>query len=401
MRLYRNLVEASALALQEIFNEKKLADRVVQATLRSNPKWGSKDRRFIASTVYEVVRWYRLYYESLGFEPQKESDWWLLLATKWYIENEDLPDWPEFGKADRTAILTRYKAVANIRKIKESIPDWLDELGSQELGADWAATLKASNEQADLHIRVNTLKTTPNQLIAALERKGIEAKKTILENALLIPKRQKLTPIPSFRKGWFEIQDLSSQLVAAWLNPIAGSTVIDACAGAGGKSLHLSSLMHNQGEIIALDISTYKLKELEKRARRSEISIIKTQKIKGFNSLKKLNSTADYLLLDSPCSGLGTLRRNPNAKWHLSPDFITKVKKTQQAILQSYSPTCKIGGKMVYATCSILPSENIEQVQHFLDTEAGSGFRLIKDKSILPQDGWGDGFYMALMERIQ
>lgn len=401
MRLYRNLVQASIIALQDIFDQKKLADSVVQTTLRSNKKWGSKDRRFIASTVYDVVRWYRLYHESLGFEPKTTADWWSLLATKWWIADEELPNWEEFKNVDKDTVIAQHKDKIASRGIKESIPDWLDNLGLEELGENWDKTLSASNTQANLYIRVNSNLTTVDAVIAALEKEGIVAEKTALENALLIPIRKKLTQLKIFRKGWFEIQDLSSQLVASWLNPSTDKVVVDACAGAGGKSLHLAAIMQNKGEIIALDISNRKLKELQKRTKRAGVTIVRTKTIKDITSSQNLEEKADFLLLDVPCSGLGTLGRNPNAKWHLSLDFVAEIKETQAAILQNYTAICKKGGQLVYATCSILPSENEKQIETFLQSEKGADFRLIKDKSILPQDGWGDGFYMALLERLE
>lgn len=399
MRLYRNLVQAVVQALQQIFEEEQLADRVVQTLLKSNKKWGSKDRRFIASTVYDVVRWYRLYYEILGHPPKTTTDWYQLLGVKWLLVEDSLPEWEEFEGIDKATVLARQKSLSNSRKIKASIPDWLDELGEKELGDLWEPTLHASNQQADLTLRVNTMLTTTDKLIKHLEKQQVIAQKTNTTNALLIPKRQKITHLTAFKKGWFEVQDLSSQWVAPLLNPKPNSFIIDACAGAGGKSLHLANLIKNKGKIVALDISARKLQELQKRAKRANSNCIYTQKITGVESIQNLEGKADYLLLDVPCSGLGTLKRNPNIKWHLTPDFIASIQNTQQHILEHYTKMCKIGGKMVYATCSILPTENEVQVQHFLEADYGQGFRLIQDKSILPQDGVGDGFYMALLER--
>lgn len=399
MRLYRNLVQAVVQALQQIFDDKQLADRVVPILLKSNKKWGSKDRRFIASTIYDVVRWYRLYYEILGQQPKSEQDWYELLAIKWLLVEDSLPDWEEFEEMDKATILSKYTTLSSNRKIKASIPDWLDELGQEELGDLWEPTLHASNQQADLTIRVNTMLTTKGKLIQHLAKQNVVAQETNTTHALLIPKRQKITHLAAFKKGWFEVQDLSSQWVAPLLNPKPNSFIIDACAGAGGKSLHLANLIKNKGKIVAMDISARKLQELQKRAKRANSNCIYTQKINGLEGLQDLHNKADYLLLDVPCSGLGTLRRSPNIKWHLTPDFIAEIKTTQQYILEHYTKMCKIGGNMVYATCSILPSENELQVQAFLKADYGQGFRLIQDKSILPQDGVGDGFYMALLER--
>ena len=175
--------------------------------------------------------------------------------------------------------------------------------------------------------------------------------------------------------------------------------VVDTCAGAGGKTLHLASIMENKGQIIALDIYANKLKELKRRAKRAGAHNIEPRHIDSTKVIKKLYDQADRVLIDAPCSGLGVLRRNPDAKWKMQPEFIEKIKETQAEILNSYSRMVKSGGKLVYATCSILPSENQEQVAKFLASENGKEFSLVKDKKILSHQSGFDGFYMALLER--
>ena len=197
----------------------------------------------------------------------------------------------------------------------------------------------------------------------------------------------------------FEVQDASSQLVAEFLNVKPGMKVVDACAGAGGKSLHLANLMDNKGQIIALDIYGNKLAELKRRAKRNGAHNIETRLIDSTKTIKKLYGKIDKVLIDAPCSGLGILRRNPDAKWKLQPDFIENIKKTQQEILQQYSKMVKPGGTMVYATCSILPSENQKQVESFLTSEMGKDFTFVKDQKILSHQSGYDGFYMALLEK--
>ncbi|CAA6828286.1 MAG: RNA methyltransferase [uncultured Aureispira sp.] len=400
MRLYRNLVAASIKALNKIFTENQLADRVVQTTLRSNKKWGSKDRRFLAATIYDAVRWYRLHYEILGHEPESTEDWWKALGIMWTLQGEELPAWEHFEGLNTEEILAKKETLSTVLKIKASIPDWLDDLGRKELGEKWAACIEASNEPAELVLRANSLKTTTEELIINLDKKGVVAAEMDLPSAVILPVRKKLTNFASYERGYFEIQDASSQQVAPFLGVKRGMTVVDACAGAGGKSLHIGALMENEGEIISLDVDDDKLNELYRRAKRAAISILKTKTITDDSSvIEDLYDRADRLLLDAPCSGLGTLKRSPHIKWRLTPEFLEKIKATQQEILQHYSPICKKGGQLVYATCSILPSENQEQVKTFLASAAGSDFRLIKDKQILPDEGF-DGFYMALLERV-
>ncbi len=193
------------------------------------------------------------------------------------------------------------------------------------------------------------------------------------------------------------MQDAGSQAIAPYLRIESGQRVIDACAGAGGKTLHLAALMKNKGRIIAMDTEEWKLQELQKRARRAGISNIEPKVIESGKTVKRQANSADRLLLDVPCSGLGVLKRNPDAKWKLSLDFINKVRELQQHILRDYCDMLKPGGLLVYSTCSILPSENEEQVRVFLDSN--KNFQLISDRHIFPSEGF-DGFYMALMKKL-
>ncbi len=189
------------------------------------------------------------------------------------------------------------------------------------------------------------------------------------------------------------MQDAGSQLIAPFLKAEPGMRVIDACAGAGGKTLHLASIMENKGRIISMDVEQWKLDELQKRAKRAGASIIETRLIDGTKTIKRLENSADRLLLDVPCSGLGVLKRNPDAKWKLSPKAIEEVKVKQAEIISDYSSMLKKGGIMVYATCSILPSENKSQVNKFLDAQKG-GFELLEERTVNPSEGF-DGFYIA------
>ena len=199
----------------------------------------------------------------------------------------------------------------------------------------------------------------------------------------------------SFQRGFFEIQDASSQLVAPFLKIDPGMKICDVCAGAGGKTLHLSALSKNKGQIIAMDIYKHKLVQLKKRAKRNSAFNIETKLIENSKSIKRLKGKVDRLLIDAPCSGLGVLRRNPDSKWKLQPDFLNKIKDTQLEILKKYSKLIKKNGKMVYATCSILPSENEYQIQSFLKSEEGKDFTLEEEKKISPLISGFDGFYMA------
>lgn len=400
MRLHRNLVFSVIDGLNLIFNEGAYADKVVEKLLKRDSRWGSRDRKFVAETTYEIVRWKRLYAEIADIkENYSRENLWRIFAVWATLRGIELPDWNQLAGTPTRRIKGRFDELSKIRKIKESIPDWLDELGIDELGeAVWTKEINALNKQADVILRTNTLKTTKEKLQELLSKFDIETE-TIkgYTDALRLKQRANIFKNDAFKSGLFEVQDASSQLVAELLDVKPGMKVVDTCAGAGGKSLHLAALMENKGQVISLDIYEGKLRELKRRARRNGAHNIETRVISSTKVIKKLYDKADRVLIDAPCSGLGVLRRNPDAKWKIQPDFLAKIKDTQQDILQRYSRMVKSGGKLVYATCSILPSENQEQVAKFL--ASNDDFTLVEDKKVLAHESGFDGFYMALLER--
>lgn len=397
---YKNLFIGITETLAAIFFEERYADREIEKMLKSNPKWGSKDRGFIAETVYDTIRWKRMIEASMGKEVTPEN-LWEFVGTWFVLEEEKIPFWDEFKKLNSKEIFKRnHQATEKSFAIKESIPDWLDELGTKELGKmQWQTEVEAMNNLAPTVIRVNTLKNDRKTLQKKLKSEGIE---TIVlpdyPHALQLVEKTNVFRTEAFRNGLFEIQDAGSQMIAPYLSVTPGMRVIDACAGAGGKTLHLSALTENKGQIFALDIHEWKLTELKKRAKRNGAQNFQTKLIDSTKVIKKMEKTADRLLIDAPCSGLGVLRRNPDAKWKLSLEFIETIKKEQEKILNDYSKLLKVGGAMVYATCSILESENQQQVQKFLANH--SDFKLIREKKLLPSQSGFDGFYMAYIERI-
>ena len=390
MKLHNNTIRGVHTALEAIFEQGHYADKVIERTLKSNPKWGAKDRSFIAETTYEMVRWWRL----VNFlSPSKDP--WDLFGTYWLMQGNELPSWDEFARLQPEKIKSKYDSITD-PGLLESIPAWLQTLGSQELGEKWEAEIHALNEEAEVVLRVNTLKTTRERLKNLLEADGIRSYLVKgYPDALVLEERQNVFRHPSFKEGLFEVQDASSQLVAAALQVAPGMRVIDACAGAGGKSLHLAALMGNKGKVISMDVEEWKLQQAKLRARRNGVSIFEPKIIEGSKTIKRLKESADRLLLDVPCSGLGVLRRNPDTKWKLSLESIAKVQATQQELLQSYPSMLKKGGQLVYATCSILPSENEDQIKKFLESEAGKDFELIEDRKVLAQESGFDGFYIA------
>lgn len=406
MKLYKGLVAATVEALQDIFIRNRQADRVVEQLLKSNKKWGARDRAFIAENTYEMVRWWRLIKYAAQLEKAIEPDDFWRIAGSWQlikslhfqeVESSDLPDWPEWEGIEAETVLARYREGLNTRKIAESVPDWIDEIAEAELGSIWSDELSALNKTAPLVLRVNTLKTNVETVRELL---GVDLTEHVpgMPDALIVKKRLNISGLESYKQGFFEVQDAGSQLIAPYLDVQPGMSVIDACAGAGGKSLHLAALLENTGSVLSMDIDHYKLQELERRAARNGAGNVRTMFISSDKIISSLSETTDRLLLDVPCSGLGVLRRNPDSKWKLKPKFLDEIRKVQAQILENYSKMVKRGGKMVYATCSILPSESEDQVRKFLNGHSAEWEFVSEHRTSVSRDGF-DGFYMALMKR--
>ncbi|MDZ4287881.1 MAG: RsmB/NOP family class I SAM-dependent RNA methyltransferase [Prosthecobacter sp.] len=406
MKLPQHLVTQIIRSLSDIFVERRYADKSVEFAFKHHPKWGSRDRRLFAEAIYEIVRWYRWYWYLAGFPDAEhtergtisDSRLWHVWAAYWIMQGNDLPFFDELLDVRRGAVLERStQPVAPA--IRDAFPDWLETRATRELGPQWQAMRASLNKPAEVYLRVNTLKTDRKSLKARLGADGLAAE-IIKEipTVVVLKQRSNIFAMPAFKEGLFEVQDASSQRVAPFLQVEPGMRVIDACAGGGGKTLHLAALMQNKGKILALDVHDWKLTELRKRAARAGVDIAETRVIESSKTLKRLTNHADRVLLDVPCSGLGVLRRNPDAKWKLSEEEIDRLIVQQQDILSRYSALVKPGGKLVYATCSILPSENEHQVQQFLSTH-GADWTLEEELKIDPATTGHDGFYAARLVR--
>ncbi|MBL7931320.1 MAG: RsmB/NOP family class I SAM-dependent RNA methyltransferase [Bacteroidia bacterium] len=394
MKLYKNLVNAVAQILQEIFTKNRYADKAIEWQFKNNPQWGSRDRKFIAEGVYDIVRNFRLYSELA----ESKNNFWFITAVWLVNKNIQLPDWAEFKHVNSAAILDHKSRLEKNLPVYHSYPDWLWEMGEAELGKDlWQEEAISMNKLAPVFLRANTLKTNRIKLLEALMNDNIQTEiVTNTKDAVKLVKRENVFQSRLFKEGWFEVQDAGSQLITEFLDPQPGDLVIDACAGAGGKSLHMAALMQNKGKIISMDVEAWKLDELKKRARRAGVSTIETRVIQNSETIAALQKKADKVLLDVPCSGTGVIKRNPDTKWKLSKEGIEATKEIQKNILNNYSKMIKPGGYLVYSTCSILPSENNLQTSAFLSNH--SDYSLVKEKTILPHEGF-DGFYMALLKR--
>ena len=390
MRIHRNLAYASGEIIRAVFDDKKVLDRVLSNSFRANPKWGKRDRAFIAETVFEVVRWRR----ALGFVAQCEKIE-ALCAAQWIRMGFEVPKWWVHDGADGDTIRSLESNLEEqARAVRASIPDWIDTLGQEELGDKWTDELSALNQRAEIYLRINTLKTSRSDAILWLNKYGLIANEVPeLPDALVLLNGQKL-PKSLREDGRVEIQDAGSQMIAPLLGAQPGETVIDACAGAGGKALHLAALMQNKGQIIAMDIAPKKLFELERRSKRSHpYPCIETHIIDP-KTVVNYKETADRILIDAPCSGMGTLKRQPDLKWRLTPDSIKSARAIQYECLDAYSVMLKPGGCLVYATCSVLPSENRGNIDRLLEQ---SKFELSQECTLSPAKTGYDGFYAAVL----
>ena len=215
---------------------------------------------------------------------------------------------------------------------------------------------------------------------------------------LVLKERKNLFISQAYKSGKFEVQDVGSQCLPPILDVQPGDRVVDACAGAGGKSLQMAATMKNKGKLIAMDIHQWKLDELRKRARRAGVDVIETKLIENSKTIKRLHGSVDKLLLDVPCTGTGVIKRKPDTKLKYTAEEHESLLQTQQDILLSYSKMLKPGGQMLYATCSIFPSENELQIEKFLESAEGD-WKFDKKLSISPVDYNSDGFFAALLTK--
>ncbi len=389
MKMHRILAEASAGIVKSVFKEHRVLDHALAAAFEENPRWGKRDRGFIAETVFEVVRWRR----ALGFLADSEEAN-AMCAAQWVRMGYEIPEWWTFkGLSAEEMIAREADLAAQPRVIRESIPDWLDNLGVAELGDAWDAEIAALNQRAPVFLRVNTLKNTREKAIEWLASHQVQATEVPgLPDALVLAPG-KMLPKPLRTEGRVEIQDAGSQLIAPLVDPQAGERIIDTCSGAGGKSLHLAALMGNEGRVFGMDVDANKLSELERRAKRAGATCINSKLIIATTPTDFTN-IGDRLLIDAPCSGLGTLKRQPDLKWRFKPAQLERVRSIQKELLATYSTMLKPGGRLVYATCSILPSENRAAVDSLIEK---GGFTLIEERPVSPAATGFDGFYAAAL----
>lgn len=385
--------------LHEVFWGHVFASKAIQHTLKTHLEWEDHKRGMFSEAVYDLIRWWRQLWFIIDTDPSSdEGSLQKLCMIYLFTRKRDITALQQNQGLNAEEIRQRIQITNSSRTLRESIPDWLDAQGEKELGSRWEGILHVLNNNPDIIVRANTLKTTAQELSILLRKEGIVAEPLNgTPDALIIKKKTNVFRLQSFNAGLFEVQDAASQMVSRILHPQPGMRVIDACAGEGSKTLHLAALMKNKGKIIALDTQDWRVKELRKRAVKAGADTIETRLITSSKVYKRMNNTADRLLLDVPCSGLGTLRRNPDIKWKLTAADLNRLRNLQHDLLERYSPLLKAKGTMVYSVCSIFPSEGEAHIQRFLKNH--ETFHLIEEKRYWPDTDQTDGFYVAHLQR--
>jgi len=382
------VLQACLEAYGFVRHEGRLADRALDFTLRPKKHLYSNERRAVAERVYALLRRQRtvdflLEHASRDFARlDKTRQDVLRLAASRILHGEAVEDVARAsaltgtGAATLAALPEAARALEALPRDKRfplagSIPDFLAARFREVFGEDAERALEAMNERAPLCVRLNGFKGDREQLRMTLEREGVSASPSPLSPlGLILDTRINAFSMEAFREGWFEIQDEGSQLLGMLVDA-PPTKVVDACAGAGGKTLQLAVQMKNRGDLHALDIDEGRIEELRKRARRDGVHNVRTQLIpaegpEADEAIAPLKGKADRVLVDAPCSGTGTFRRKPDARYRLTPEMIDDHVARQKRLLARFAPLVKPGGRLIYGTCSVLREENEAVVEDFL-----------------------------------
>lgn len=401
--------------LGRVLEFERPADAVLSYTFRNDPQMGSHDRAFIAEAVYGVLRRLRgLQAIAAPATPRR-----LLLAWLARHGGINMRQFAGAVKDDELAWLKEMKAAdlsTQPEAVRLELPDWLHERLHARFGDHLPALAEALNRPAPLDLRVNTVKMARDDVLKMFATEGIAAAATPYSPlGIRLQGKPALQKHPLFIEGAVEVQDEGSQLLGLLLAPKRGEMVCDFCAGAGGKTLILGALMANTGRLYAYDVSEKRLNNMKPRLARSGLSNVHPQLIAHERDpkIKRLAGKFDRVLVDAPCSGLGTLRRNPDLKWRQSPESLLELTAKQAAILESAARLVKAGGRLVYATCSLLEEENEAIVQAFL--AAHPDYHLVPVGEVLAAQNIAlamgdtlrldpaihntDGFFAAVLER--
>jgi 16S rRNA (cytosine967-C5)-methyltransferase len=395
IKLHKPLLETVQQGLQRIFEEGSYADKEVQKILRSSKQFGSKDRSFIAETIYDIVRW-KKNYEDINRRLNLGTACKQLVFTS-LMKRNIAPQNPELLGVELNAIDTDHFMPPSKSDGRLSFPAWLDQRCEEELGSVWNDMAAALNIPANVYIRANTLKLSAAKLLKLLEDSGVGAERVInidhtlpaTKDCIRILLKNNLKNSEFYKQGLFEFQDIGSQVIGEFCAVQSGDTVLDLCAGAGGKTLHLSALMNNKGKIYATDFNSERLERLKWRAQQAGCRNIH---ILPFEEVKRLKNL-DVLVIDAPCSGLGTIKRHPDIKWKLKEEDIKRCISIQHELLELHRHLIHRSGKIIYATCSMLPSESEQQVKELIHKYPEH--QLNRALRTHPHLHSCDGFYMA------
>jgi len=417
MELARAQLDAIVQALTLILPARSPADAQMSRFFRDNRNLGQRDRALVADTVYTALRRRRL----LEHLTPKATPREIALATIVKLQGIGLSQIESVLKGDEKSWLAALKArdlEALPLEIKADLPDWVIEKLRRTLGdAEILALARGLQQPAPLDLRVNTLKAPREAVLDRLAFDEIEAAPTP-HSPIGVRLREKpaLNKHPMFLDGAVEVQDEGSQILGLLVEPRRGEMVVDFCAGAGGKTLQMGAAMNSSGRLYAFDVSDKRLANLAPRLKRSGLSNVFPQRIANENDakVKRLRGKIDRVLVDAPCTGLGTLRRNPDLKSRQTPTDLAELNVKQRAILAAAAALVKPGGRLVYGTCSLLAEENEDIVAAFL--AENPEFRLLPAAEILKRQGIRisgsddylrllphlhdtDGFFAAVMER--
>jgi len=385
-KIHRHLAAACVQTLEEILHAGAAADRAVGAALGAHRQWGSRDRAFFADTVYEVVRWRR------RLEHLAESgELWALAGGHWMRRGLPRPEWASWPGISLEVLAEREASLAHApRAVRESVSDELDALGAVD--SWWDAELAALNQAAPVFLRINPQHVTLAAAVRELAAEGIAAAE--VPGAPLALRVDRAVPPRLLQSGHFEIQDAGSQQVAPFVRAEPGHLVLDVCAGAGGKTLHLAALTP-RCELHAFDTVPGKLSTLRRRAARAGVRVPTHEAAPEVFS--RFHAEAHRVLVDAPCTGTGTLRRHPELKYRITAATLAETVARQREILTRSARLVRPGGRLVYATCSLLSAENEQQAAWF-SAEHGDFVFEEERRLSCAATGW-DGFYMARWQR--
>jgi 16S rRNA (cytosine967-C5)-methyltransferase len=415
MLIHRPQFDAACAALGVVLKFEQPADAVLRHFFREHPRLGAIDKAFVADTVFGVVRRKRLL-DALVAEPTPRR---LLLAYLGRVAGSSARELAAAASPKDLEWIAEVKARrpgALSLAIRAELPDWLVVSLRRQMPDDEVLALgRALQQPAPLDLRVNTVRGDRTAVVNDLSASGLQCELTPYSPVgIRVQGRPAINRHPLFLDGTVEVQDEGSQLLAYLVAPRRHDLVVDFCAGAGGKSLHLGALMHSRGRVYAFDVSAARLARLKPRLKRSGLSNLQPELIGNENDIriKRLAGKIDRVLVDSPCSGFGTLRRNPDLKWRQTPHSVVELAGKQAAILRAAARLLKPRGRLVYVTCSLLAEENQDVVSQFLAEHPQFAVvdcagilreqRIALDTGrfleLLPHRHGTDGFFAAVME---